>query len=145
MRSTFIDFADEKDRLWKVLGRIRKKGRELGDPCCPSGGILHLEGGHQRDGPDAGIWQGGRDAVLLRQAGQARAVCLQRGLQDQRRLQRGGEHPEEGVPGHVGRNGGFPVPGVSGDGRLEGTPARAARVKDHHRYSGGRAVQDPDG
>ena len=75
----------------------------------------------------------------------ARAVCLQRGLQDQRRLQRGGEHPEEGVPGRVGRNGGFPVPGVSGDGRLEGTPARAARVKDHHRYSGGRAVQDPDG
>ena len=26
----FIDFADEKDRLWKVLGRIRKKGREHG-------------------------------------------------------------------------------------------------------------------
>ena len=70
-------------------------------------------------GPDAGIWQGGRDAVLLRQAGQARAVCLQRGIQDQRRLQRGGEHPEEGVPGRVGRDGGFPVPGVSGDGRLE--------------------------
>jgi len=45
----------------------------------------------------------------------------------------------------VGRNGGFPVPGVSGDERLEGTPARAARVKDRHRYSGGSAVQDPDG
>ena len=26
----FIDFADEKDRLWKVLGRIRKKSREHG-------------------------------------------------------------------------------------------------------------------
>ena len=25
MRSTFIDFADEKDRLWKVLGRIRRR------------------------------------------------------------------------------------------------------------------------
>ena len=26
----FIDFADEKDRLWKVLNRIRKKNREHG-------------------------------------------------------------------------------------------------------------------
>jgi IS605 OrfB family transposase len=26
----FIDFADEKDRLWKVLGRIRRKSREHG-------------------------------------------------------------------------------------------------------------------
>ena len=32
----FIDFADEKDRLWKVLNRIRKKNREHGPESAVS-------------------------------------------------------------------------------------------------------------
>ena len=32
----FIDFADEKDRLWKVLNRIRKKNREHGPKSAVS-------------------------------------------------------------------------------------------------------------
>ena len=36
MRSPFIDFADEKARLWKVLNRIRKKSREHGPKSAGS-------------------------------------------------------------------------------------------------------------
>ena len=32
----FIDFADEKDRLWKVLNRIRRKNREHGPESAGS-------------------------------------------------------------------------------------------------------------
>ena len=32
----FIDFADEKDRLWKTLNRIRKRDREHGPKSAGS-------------------------------------------------------------------------------------------------------------